>query len=159
MNRLTLRRGAVLAAMMGGLACHHYNPQTFRQPTVAFRDVRVRGVGLKGGAVDVVVRVYNPNPYRLDIRRTAYTLMSDTVTVGRGTLDKPFRVGSGDSTVLHLPITFSYAALGSAGQVLMNTGTAPYRVLGALTLATETGPIDVPYDQTGQFSTLNVGTH
>ena len=40
-------------------------PVPFDQPAVALRDVRVRGVGLLGGELEILLQVYNANAYDL----------------------------------------------------------------------------------------------
>ena len=56
---------AAILATLAAVACKDVANRVFTQPAVTFRDVRVRGVGLQGGTVDVVIRVANPNPYAL----------------------------------------------------------------------------------------------
>jgi LEA14-like dessication related protein len=131
-------------------------PIPFDQPEVALRDVRLRGVGLLGGALDVEMRVYNPNGYDLAAPRVDYRIYVQDVQVATGMTDLSVVVPSRDSAVVRLPASFSYAALGSAGRRLLNAGAAPYRVLGRITVGTPYGRLSFPYDRVGNFSTLNV---
>ena len=59
------------------------------------------------------------------------------------------------SSIVTLPLSFTYAGVGEAGRQLMNTGSVNYRVLGDVTVATPLGNFTRPYDQTGRFSTLS----
>jgi LEA14-like dessication related protein len=128
----------------------------FDQPDVALRDVRLRGVGLIGGAFDVELRVYNPNDYDLQAPRVNYRIMLDDVQVATGFTDLDVVVPGRDSTVVRVPAAFSYAGLGRAGRAMLNMGAAPYRVLGRITVGTPYGRLTFPYDRAGQFSTINV---
>jgi LEA14-like dessication related protein len=143
-----------LGALLSG--CHHAHPAPFKQPAVTFRDLRVRSIGLSGGAVDLVVTVDNPNAYALNTRRATYALMAGSDTVGQGASEEPCQIGATGTADMHLPLSFAYSELGAAGKQVMNSGTVLYRVVGTVTLLTPSGSTDVPYDRSGEFSTLNV---
>ncbi len=79
----------------------------------------MRGLGLTGGSLDVVLSVYNPNHYRLDATRLTYQVLlnvGDSVTLASGTLDKQFTVQENDSAVVTIPVNFTYAGVGAAGE-------------------------------------------
>jgi LEA14-like dessication related protein len=118
--------------------------------------VRINGMGLDGGSLDVVLSVYNPNGFKLDATRLTYRLMvGDSVALGQGALDSRFTVQKNDSTEVRLPVTFTYRGLGAAGQQLMRSGTVNYRVLGDVTVATRLGNFTRPYDRNGRFSAFS----
>jgi LEA14-like dessication related protein len=151
----TLRRAApaaLAAALLAG--CATLGRQVFEQPVVSFKDVSLRGVGLQGGSIDVLLNVYNPNRFKLDATRLTYRLLVDSVALGNGSLDQHFVVQSGDSAVVRLPVQFSFAGLGAAGRQLMRSGAVNYRVLGDVTVSTPLGSFTRPFDRTGQFTNL-----
>src|SRR4051812_48314075 len=94
--------GAMAAAALA-TGCASLGRSSFRDPIVNFRDLQVEGVGTKGGTIDVILSVYNPNGYRLDATRLNYRLLVDTTTVGQGVYNSHFAVQSGDSTIVKLP--------------------------------------------------------
>ena len=153
-------RKMIAALATAGLAagavagCATLGRQVFEPPEVRFRDLAVRGLGLDGGSLDVVLSVYNPNGYRLDATRLTYRLMVDSTALGEGALDRRFTVQSGDSTTVRLPINFTYSGLGAAGRQLLRSGAVNYRVLGDVTVNTPLGNFTRPYDRTGQFTTF-----
>jgi LEA14-like dessication related protein len=125
----------------------------FQQPIVNFKDLKVRGLGLSGGSLDAYLNVYNPNGYRLDATRLSYKVaLGDNTEVGTGVLDSRFNVQSKDSTIVRIPIDFTYAGIGAAGRQMMNSGSVPYTVTGDVTVATPVGNFTVPYSSTGRFS-------
>jgi hypothetical protein len=63
-------------------------------------------------------------------------------------------VQSGDSTLVRLPLAFTYAGIGNAGRQLLNTGTINYRVTGDVTVGTPLGNFTRPYDQSGRYTAL-----
>ena len=145
---------ACAAAALTGAGCASVGRTVFEQPVVSFKDLRVNGLGLQGGSLDVVLNVYNPNRYALNATRLTYRLMVDSVPLGTGALDQRFVVQRGDSATVRLPVAFTYAGLGSAGRQLLRSGTVNYRVLGDVTVGTPLGNFTRPFDRTGHFSTF-----
>jgi LEA14-like dessication related protein len=151
MNRRNFA-AAFAALMLAG--CATLGLGGFSDPLVHFNDARIRGLGLSGGAVDVVLSVYNPNHFDLNASRLTYRLMVEDKELGSGALANAFRVGSGDSTLVSIPVDFTYAGLGSAGRKLLENGTINYRVIGDFTVDTPVGSFTRPYDQRGRFSSF-----
>ena len=156
MRKFALTAVAV-ASLAGTAACASLGRQVFKEPIVTFREMRINGLGLTGGSLDVVLNVYNPNNFRLDATRLTYNLMVDSVNFGSGAIDQQFVVQSGDSTLVRLPLTFTYAGIGNAGRQLLNTGTINYRVTGDVTVGTPLGNFTRPYDQSGRYTALGGG--
>jgi LEA14-like dessication related protein len=147
----------IVAALVGVAAagCATLGHGSFKEPIVHFQDARITGAGITGGSVEVRLSVYNPNGFKLDATRLTYKLMIDSTTVGTGALAQPFKVEKNDSSIVTLPVSFSYAGLNAVGRQLMNNGTVNYRVLGDITVGTPLGHFTRPYDQTGRFNTLS----
>ena len=146
---------AVAVATVGGASgCATLGRKVFKEPVVNFQQMSITGLGLTGGSLDVVLSVYNPNNFRLDASRLTYNLMIDSVRFGSGALDQQFAVQSGDSTIVRLPINFTYAGIGAAGRQLLNTGAINYRVTGDMTVGTPLGNFTRPYDRTGRYTAL-----
>jgi LEA14-like dessication related protein len=147
----------MFAGLMGVAAagCATLGRATFKEPVVHFQDARITGLGVSGGSVEVKLSLYNPNGFKLDGERLTYKIMVDSTTLGTGALADRFAVQEKDSTIVTLPLSFSYAGVGAAGRQLMNTGSVNYRVTGDVTVGTPLGNFTRPYDQTGRFSTLS----
>ena len=145
-------------AVTGQAACATLGKAAFKEPVVHFQDARVTGLGITGGSLELKLSVYNPNGFRLDGTRLTYNVLVDSVTFGTGALTQQFTVQEKDSTIVTLPLQFTYAGIGQAGRQLMNTGAVTYRVVGDVTVGTPLGNFTRPYDQTGRFSTLSGGS-
>jgi LEA14-like dessication related protein len=152
--RRTLVGLVAAAALAGTAACASLGRNVFREPVVNFRNVEVKGLGLSGGSLDVVLSVYNPNGFKLDATRLTYRLQVDSIDVGTGALDREFVVQENDSSLVRLPVSFTYAGLGAAGRQLIQSGSVNYRVLGDVTVRTRLGSFTRPYSGTGRFSAL-----
>lgn len=156
-----MRTTKFLVAFMtvtGLAACATLGKAAFKEPVVHFHDARVTGLGITGGSLEVKLSVYNPNGFTLDGTRLTYNVLVDSVTFGSGALAQQFTVQEKDSTIVTLPLQFTYAGIGQAGRQLMNTGAVNYRVVGDVTVGTPLGNFTRPYDQTGRFSTLSGGS-
>jgi len=153
MRRLML--GAVTAAIAVTAGCSALGKQMFKEPVVQLRDVRVNGMGLTGGSLNLRLSVYNPNGYRLDATRLTYNvLVGDSVQFATGTVDDRFTVHGNDSSVVTIPVSFTYSGIGAAGRQLLNTGGVNYRVAGDVIVGTAIGNFTVPYSSTGRFNAL-----
>jgi LEA14-like dessication related protein len=152
MRKLVIATAA--AALVGSAACASMGLGGFAEPVVTVSDVRVNGLGLTGGSVDIKLNVYNPNNFRLDGTQLTYQLWVDTIPFGNGTTNEQFVVNAGDSTIVTLPLDFTWSGVGTVGRSVMNTGTVPYRVAGNIRVSSAVGGLTVPYDRSGRFSPL-----
>jgi LEA14-like dessication related protein len=144
----------VIAAVVASTGCQSLGRAVFEEPVVTFKDVRINGLGLAGGDLDIMLNVYNPNRFKLDATRLTYRLMVDSVQFGTGAIDQRFVVQEGDSTTVTLPLKFNYAGLGGAARQLLSSGSVNYRVMGDVTVNTPLGNFTRPYDRTGRFSSF-----
>ena len=156
MRSIISRRTKLAAAVLGVLAiagCASLGLGGFKEPIVTFKDLRVRGLGLTGGSLDAYLNVYNPNGFKLDATRLTYKVtVGGDAEVGTGVLDSRFTVQDKDSTIVRIPIDFTYAGIGAAGRQIMQSGSVPYNVTGDVTVATPLGNFTVPYSGSGRFS-------
>ncbi len=154
----TTRRRWIAATSLSAMAllagCATLGRASFKEPVVTLKEVAVTGLGLTGGSVDVVLSVYNPNGYKLDALKMTYQVDVDSVKLGNGALDGRFVVPKNDSSVVRLPVSFTYAGIGQAGRALLAKGQVNYRVRGDFTVATPIGNFTLPYDRTGRYSSV-----
>ena len=150
-----MKKLAVLALGLAVAGCSALGRAAFQNPVVNLRDVRVLGLGTQGGQLEVQLGVYNPNNYRLDATRLTYNVfVGDSVGVASGAIDTQTTVQAGDSTIVRVPISFTYAGVGAAAMQLMRTGAVTYLVGGDVTVGSPVGNFTVPYNTRGQFNTM-----
>ncbi len=133
-------------------ACASLGLGHWTQPVVNLKDVKVRGLGMTGGSLNIVLNVYNPNGFSLNGTRLTYKLLVDSIPFGTGATDQKFVVNSNDSATVTLPLDFSYAGVSTAMRDIMARGTVNYRVLGDITVGTAIGTKTIGYDRTGSFA-------
>jgi len=115
--------------------------------------VKVRSVGLTGGAIEVSLSINNPNPYPLPVKLATYRfVLADSTEVGRGQSAAPFTLPAHDSTTVQLPVDVSWQGLRAAARDASRDGTVDYRLTGTVTLDTPLGDPNVPFDAVGKFT-------
>ena len=149
---------ALAALTIGGAGCATMGLGNWVEPVVSLNNVRVNGLGLTGGSLEVQLSVYNPNRVPLDATQLTYNVWVDSVKFGEGRTDRRFTVPKGDSTIVSLPLDFSWSGLNSAARSLLNTGTVNYRVAGDIKVGSALGNYTIRYDQNGRYSTLGGAT-
>lgn len=111
-----------------------------KQPEVTLGGARLSSIGLSGGVVEVELSVYNPNGFALRASGITYDVDLEDPSGGgwldftEGRLDRDLQVGSGDTTVIAVPVEFSYRDLGQALRGMLDRGTFDYRVSGVVAL-------------------------
>ena len=148
----------VAASVAAGAGCAALGARVFREPEVHFRQLSISGLGLTGGSLDVILSVYNPNGYNLDATRLTYNLVLDSIPFASGALDNKFTVQEKDSSIVRLPISFTWRGIGEAGRQLLNSGAVNYKVTGDVTVGTPLGSFTRPYSQTGRYTALRGAT-
>jgi LEA14-like dessication related protein len=144
----------MVAVAVAASGCAALGSRVFREPVVNFRELQINGLGLTGGSLDVLLSVYNPNGYNLDATRLTYNLVLDSIPFAAGTIDQKFTVNDKDSTIVRLPVAFTWRGIGEAGRQLLNQGAVNYRVTGDVTVGTPLGNFTRPYDQRGRYTAL-----
>ncbi len=155
--RITWSAAMAGAALVVTGACASLGLGSFKDPVVTFKDARITGLGVTGGAIEIVLDVYNPNRFRLEGTRLTYRVLVDSTEFGTGEYTTKFGVDEKSNNEVRLPLSFTYKGVGAAGRALTQTGTVEYRVIGDFTVSTPLGNFTRPYDQKGRFSTLQGG--
>jgi LEA14-like dessication related protein len=146
---------AIVIASLAGTACSH----AFREPEVNLLRVTPNGIGLRGGSVAVQLEVHNPNHFGLKTERINYNFEvldntksdSSWVSVSKGVIDKTLEVGSGDRTIVEIPIDFRYDDFGAAARSIMDRGSFRYRVSGDVQLREPLNRL-IPFRKTDTFT-------
>ena len=146
--------GILGAALLTGCAGLQ---EYFKDPDVNLQRVVVRGVGLTGGTMDLVVGVYNPNPFDLQGTKLQLGLDVEDSHVGDVEYDSGFQTQKGDTTVLTLPLNFSWNGLAGAVRTALGSGDLPYTLRGQLSVATPIGQRQVAFTHQGRAPLSRVG--
>ena len=123
----------MLPLLLLGLACSGLG-LNFREPEVQLDHVVVRGVGLTGGTLDLVVKVENPNNFTLQGTKLEVGLDVEGQHLGDIVYDDDFSVTENGQTTLTLPLRFGWSGVGSAVRAALSYGDLPYKMKGQATL-------------------------
>jgi LEA14-like dessication related protein len=124
-------RWAILALASG--ACSGLG-DNFREPEIQLDHAVVRGVGLSGGNLDLVVKVQNPNNFTLQADKLQVGFDVEGSHLGDITYDDDFAVTQNGETTLILPLRFGWYGVGSAVRAALGYGDLPYKMKGQATL-------------------------
>jgi LEA14-like dessication related protein len=152
---LRLAGGILGATLLSGCAGL---PGYFKDPDVHLQRVVVRGVGLTGGTMDLMVGVYNPNAFALQGTKLQLGFDVENSHVGDVEYNSGFQAQQGDTTVLTLPLSFTWNGLAAAARTALGYGELPYTMKGQLSVATPIGERTVAFTRQGRAPLSRVGT-
>ena len=135
--------GAVLAGCGGP-------GSSFKQPDITVSQVVVRGLGITGGTLDLLVRVDNPNNFNLRGTQLDAGFDVEQSHVGDIRYTSEFNVPSKGQTTLTLPIRFNWLGVGGAFRSLLGYGDLPYTIKGQATLDVSGTKMIVPFTREGR---------
>jgi LEA14-like dessication related protein len=136
--------------LLAGVAACSGIGNNFRQPEIHLDHAIVRGIGLSGGNLDLIVKVENPNNFRLHGTRLEVGVDVEGQHLGDITYDDDFSVTENGTTTLTLPLRFGWAGAGSAVRAALSYGDLPYKMKGQAQLRTPWGQAEVPFTREGR---------
>jgi LEA14-like dessication related protein len=129
----------------------------FEEPDIQLDHAVVRGVGLTGGTLDLVVKVQNPNNFRLEGTRLEAGFDVEGQHLGDITYDDDFVVAENGTTTVTLPLKFTWSGAGSAVRAALSYGDLPYKMRGQVELKTPWGRKEVPFTREGRVPLTRSG--
>lgn len=118
----------VIGAACSGLGIN------FKEPDIQLDHAVVRGIGLTGGNLDLVVKVENPNNFALQGTKLQVGIDVEGSHLGDITYDSDFAVAENGTTTITLPLRFGWSGVGSAVRAALGYGDLPYKMKGQATL-------------------------
>ena len=132
MRTLALRWVA-LATLLG--ACATLGVPQFKDPDIQLNAIVVRGLGVTGGTMDLMLDVTNPNSFDLKGTRLQLGLDVEGTHFGDVELNDAFNLPKGVKTAVIVPMTFNWAGVGAAARSALSYGTVKYEIKGAAGLS------------------------
>jgi LEA14-like dessication related protein len=122
----------------------------FKEPDIQLERVVVRGIGVTGGNLDLVVKVDNPNKFTLQGTKLQLGFDVEGQHLGDIAYDDAFAVPQNGTTTITLPLTFGWAGVGSAVRAALSYGELPYKMKGQAELKIPWGRKVVPFTHEGR---------
>ena len=153
-----------MVALGTGIVVYGCANRMIRQPEINLTDVKLGGIGLRGGSVVAELEIKNPNSFGVETDSITYDLkVSDRdsnnqerwVDFAKGVFQETVRVGDGQTTKVEIPIEFTYAAASGAMRSIMDRGTFNYQVEGTVSLR-EPLKRQIPFRKRGNISLQGV---
>jgi LEA14-like dessication related protein len=138
-----------LALILSTAACSGIG-DIFKEPEVRLDRAIVKGIGVSGGNLDLVVKVENPNNFTLHGTRLEVGVDVEGSHLGDITYDDDFSVTDNGTSTITLPLQFGWAGAGSAVRAALGHGELPYKMKGQLELQTPWGRRKVPFSHEGR---------
>jgi LEA14-like dessication related protein len=126
---LNVKAGLALACV----GCSGFG-ENIREPEIRLEHAVVRGIGLAGGNLDLVVTVQNPNNFTLRADKLELGFDVEGTHLGDITYDEDFAVSENGETTLTLPLRFQWTGVGRAVRAALGYGDLPYTMKGQATL-------------------------
>jgi LEA14-like dessication related protein len=120
-------------AALVGIACAGLG-NNFKEPNIQLDHAVVRGVGLAGGNLDLIVKVENPNNFTLHADNLEVGIDVEGSHLGDISYEDDFAVTQNGITTLTLPLRFGWFGVGSAVRAALGYGDLPYTMKGQATL-------------------------
>ena len=120
-------------AALAGMACAGLG-DNFKEPNVQLDHVVVRGVGLAGGTLDLIIKVQNPNNFTLYTDKLQVGIDVEGSHLGDITYEDDFAVTQNSMITLTLPLRFQWFGVWRAVRAAVGYGDLPYTMDGQATL-------------------------
>jgi len=153
---MSVRRQCLLALVVSIGACGGIG-DIFKEPDIQLERAVVRGVGLTGGNLDLIVKVDNPNGFTLQGTKLQVGLDVEGQHLGDIAYNDEFAVPENGTTTITLPLKFGWAGVGSAVRAALGYGELPYKMRGQAELKTPWGSKKVPFTHEGRVPLTRSG--
>jgi LEA14-like dessication related protein len=112
-------------------------------PGFAVEGMSVRGAGLSDVALDLRLRVKNPNAFPIPAGRLDYALSLGGAEVARASDAALGKIAAGGSTVVTIPVRVDLVRAGRVASALLAGGEVPVGLAGTANVAGIAVPLDV----------------
>jgi hypothetical protein len=133
-RRWFARSVLMVGVLLSLTGCRSLARAAFIPPDVAVADTKVRNIGLRGGSLDVTLRV---------------DVWVDSTQVATGTIERVVTIPPRSTTMVEVPVEFLLDALRVVMVRFVSSGTVPYRVTGEFRYVTPFGGITRPFESAG----------
>ena len=117
-----------------------------------FRGITLHGLDQDGAALEVRLRVENPNSYRLVVKHFRYRVTVGGSPAGGGETPADVPIEAKSESDVALPLALDWRELKGRGLEFLLSGGVDYTVEGEITFSTPIGTFVRPYGHSGRIS-------
>lgn len=125
-------------------------------PTVKFNRLELTDINFEALSVDFVFDVHNPNPVDIPLERFAYGLDLDSVEILSGDNPEGLELRQEATSAMVLPVTLNFQGVYELVTAERGQDAMPFAFRGAFGWDTDIGPVDVSFDESGEFPALRI---
>ncbi len=129
----------------------------FAEPSLTLESVQLTELGLNGGAFDLLVDLYNPNPFGFQMAQIAIAMDLEDTHFGDVAIDQPMSVPSRQHATVRVPLRFTWAGVGAGARGLLTRGAVGYGLDSRLMLETPLGRRSVSLRSDGEVQLNKTG--
>lgn len=124
-------------------------------PKVELTSMQWKNLTLSEASAVMKLKVENTNDFNLDLNKLAYALQLGGQSIAAGGVDKSVSLAKGQAREIEIPVSFSPSNLGLAAFNMLRGKGADYAIGGDMTVGTPFGPLNMPYQRSGQTTFLS----
>jgi LEA14-like dessication related protein len=125
-------------------------------PTVKFNRLELTDIDFENLSVDFVFDVHNPNPVDLPLERFAYGLDLAEIEILTGNSPDGILLREEATSEMVLPVSLNFNGIYELATADRGVDDMPFRLVGGFGWDTDIGPVDINFDETGEFPALRV---
>ncbi len=142
LSALTLAMGAACATV----------GRAVPQPTLTYRDMRVRSLSFEGATLDFDFTVSNPNPVPVHLSSIDYAFELDGKELASGDQPQGIRIAARGESPVTVPVSIRFTDFGqSVAALFTDEATVPYSMQVGFGIDTPAGDVRVPMEKRGSM--------
>ena len=111
----------------------------FDEPDIQLKEVRITGIGLTGGTLDLALDVFNPNEYRLRSTRLELGIDLERVHFGDALMETPVELPAQQHTLVVVPVRSEWSGVSAGARGLLMKQAIAFVLTGTAFLDTPIG--------------------
>lgn len=125
-------------------------------PTVKFNRLALTDISFEDLSVDFVFDVKNPNPVDIPLERFDYALDLAEIEILWGDSPNGIELRGEDTSEMVLPVSLSFQGIYDLVTTDRGEDNLPFAFRGGFGWDTDIGPVDVTFDEQGDFPALRI---
>ena len=125
-------------------------------PTVKFNRLELTDISFEDLSVDFVFDVHNPNPVDIPLERFSYGLDLDSVEILSGDNPEGLELRQEATSAMVLPVTLNFQGVYDLVTAERGQDALPFAFRGGFGWDTDIGPVDVSFEEAGEFPALRI---